>query len=198
MAEAKQNIVTKDINERMDYLEKITNRLQQDFKVMSVESSKVHVEYSSQFRRIDENFNEKLRLIGQEIAHLKTVTFPSFWENEIKEANERLYRLQIELREEVAYWEDFRKKNYFALVTFEEAVRWVTITNTQLKELAPILELDISNVSRLLSGEKENDTNGAYKGKENYVAYHKIKAYCMDKYNKAKKTSWELDFTKWR
>lgn len=189
MAEAKQNIVTKDINERLDYIEKITNRLQQDFKVMSVESSKVHVEYSSQFRRIDENFNEKLRLIGQEIAHLKTVTYPAFWENEIKELKDIVYATRNEIREEVAYWEDFRKKNYFALVTFEEAVRWITITNTQLKELAPILELDISNVSRLLSGEKENDTNGAYKAKENYVAYHKIKAYCMDKFNKTKKTT---------
>jgi len=176
--EAKQNIANNKLVERLDYVEKVLNRLGQDFKVMSVESSKVHVEYSSQFRRIDENFNEKFRLVGQEIAHLKTVTYPSFWEAEIKELKDIIYSTRTELREEVAYWKAFRENHYFELVTQQEAIEWVKISGVQLKELSDLLGIAISNVSRKLSGERQE---------EDYVAYHKIKAYCMDKFNKSKK-----------
>ena len=156
--------VTDNLAQRISALEKLLNNRVDD------EATKMRVSVK--------DITEKLRLIDQRLEHLNTITYPAYWENEFKELKDLQYNAENHIKEEVAYWKAFRENHFFELVSFEEAVNWVKISGCQLKELAPIVGIDISGLSRLLSGEKMKD---------DYVAYHKIKAFCLDKYNKLSK-----------
>lgn len=142
------------------------------------EIAKVTDDQSLRLRILTKDTAESLRLIDQRIAHLNTITYPAYWESEFKELKDLQYAAENHIKEEVAYWRAFRENHFFELVSFEEVVNWVKISGVQLKELAPIVGIDTSGLSRLLSGEKMKD---------DYVAYHKIKAFCVDRYNKASK-----------
>lgn len=147
-------------------------------ELIKKEIQNIRDDSESKLRIATNDINEKLRLIDQRLAHLNTITYPAYWEEEFNQLKDLQHNAESHIKEEVAYWKAFRENHFFELVSFEEAVNWVKISGAQLKEIAPIVGIDISGLSRLLSGEKMKD---------DYVAYHKIKSYCLDKYNKASK-----------
>jgi hypothetical protein len=109
--------------------------------------------------------------MGQQIAHLNSITFPAYWEQEITEIKDALYKANNKIDEEVSRWKQFRESRYFEVVTEIEALNLVKVAGVTLKELADAIGMEMSAISRMLNGERKND---------NPAACHKIKQYCLD------------------
>jgi ribosome-binding ATPase YchF (GTP1/OBG family) len=167
------NKLTLKIENIEDDIQKIHNVMQSQ----TAESTKIHVQYSTQFRRIEDNLQERFRLISQEIDHLKTVTYPAYWEMKVNEVIDEVYSLKNELREEVSRWKAFRENNFFEHVSIEECIQFVKMSGATMKELGSLLNMDASNVNRMLNGEQRTN---------DFAARHKIKQYCLELMNKKK------------
>ena len=151
---------------RLDSIEEDIKAIKKDLQVKGAESTKT-------FSDIWEN----IRLMRQEIAHLKGISLPQFWESEILGIKDIVYKSNNQIIESEGRIRRLIENHFVNGVIYSEMLDAVKRSGVTLKELADYTSSDISTISRVLNGNKK---------KQDTQLFAKIKLYCLEKMAKNK------------
>lgn len=115
---------------------------------------------------------ENLRLFGQRIEHLETVSTPEHLEEKMEEVTEVVSKLQASVDLVLKKVKDVIDNKLIQCVTYEEMLAAYKMSGCTLQDLADMIPCDVSAASRIVNG---------LRNKGDIPLYHKIKQFCLER-----------------